>query len=131
MRRILFVVALLAALVPIAGQSASAQVTPLSQFSGYSTGTAVHIDGLQNGTTRIVDTEVAFSGANVNSGGLGPALINEMDQAYQQATKEADMAAARGSGAEVGVNTVTPNVNGGASAVAGERGERREDLSCS
>ena len=112
MRRILFVVALLAALAPITGQSASAQVTPLSQFSGYSTGTAVHIDALQNGANRLVDTEVAFSGANVNSGGLKAALVNEMDQAYQQATAEADMAAGRGSGLEAGVATVTPNVNG-------------------
>src|SRR5687767_8857759 len=112
MRRILFVLALLTALVPISGNPVSAQVAPLAPFSGYSTGTAVHIDGLQNGATRLVDTEVAFSGANVNSAGLGAALINEMDQAYQQATTEADMAAGRGSGAEVGVVSVTPNVNG-------------------
>src|SRR5688572_33159428 len=112
MRRILFVVALLAALVPTAGQSASAQITPLAPFSGYSTGTAVHIDALQNGANRLSDTEVAFSGANVNSQGLGGALVNEMDQAYQQATTAADMAAGRGSGAEQGLNTVTPNVDG-------------------
>ena len=113
MRRTLFVVALLAALVPITGQSATAQVlTPLAPFSGYSTGTAVHIDAIQNGADRLADTEVAFSGANVNSQGLGAALVNEMDQAYQQATTAADMAAGRGSGAEVGLVTVTPNVDG-------------------
>jgi hypothetical protein len=112
MRRILFVLVLLTALVPTAGSHVSAQVAPLAPFSGYSTGTAVHIDALQNGTDRLLDTEVAFSGANVNSAGLGPALVNEMDQAYQQATTEADMAAGRGSGVEVGVATVTPNVDG-------------------
>jgi hypothetical protein len=111
MRRILFVVALLAALAPTAGP-ASAQIAPISQFSGYSTGTAVHVDALQNGANRLLDTEVAFSGANVNSGGLKAALVNEMDQAYQQATAEPDMAAGRGSGLEAGVATVTPNVNG-------------------
>ncbi|HZI39719.1 MAG TPA: hypothetical protein VFF24_15545, partial [Acidimicrobiia bacterium] len=100
------------ALVPTAAPSASAQVAPLSQFSGYSTGTAVHADALQNGTSRLEDTEVAFSAANVNSGGLGAALVNEMDQAYQQATTVADKAAGRGSGVEVGLATVTPNVNG-------------------
>ncbi len=112
MRRLLFVVALLAAVLPTGGQSALAQIAPLAPFSGYSTGTAVHIDALQNGTTRLLDTEVAFSGANVNSQNIGPALVNEMDQAYQQATTEADKAAGRGSGAEVGLVTVTPNVDG-------------------
>jgi hypothetical protein len=112
MRRLLFVVALLAAVLPTGGQSALAQVAPLSPFSGYSTGTAVHIDALQIGDQRVADIEVAFSGANVNSQNIGPALANEMDQAYQQATTEADKAAGRGSGAEVGLVTVTPNVDG-------------------
>ena len=112
MRRLLFVVALLAAVLPTGGQSALAQVAPLSPFSGYSTGTAVHIDALQIGEQRVADVEVAFSGANVNSQNIGPALVNEMDQAYQQATTEADKAAGRGSGAEVGLVTVTPNVDG-------------------
>lgn len=112
MRRILFVVALLAALVPTAGQSASAQVAPLAPFSGYSTGTALHAGALEtSGTTRLVDTEVAFSGANVNSSGLGAALMNEMKQAYQLVTTAADnnMSGGRGSGLEVGVATVVPN----------------------
>ena len=109
MRRILFVVGLLAALVPTAGQPASAQIAPLAPFSGYSTGTAVHIGAVERDATRLADTEVAFSGANVNSSGLGAALMNEMQQAYQQATTAADMSAGRGSGLEVGVNTVIPN----------------------
>jgi hypothetical protein len=66
MRRILFVLALLTALVPTLGNPASAQVAPLAPFSGYSTGTAVHVDALQNGASRLLDTEIAFSGANVN-----------------------------------------------------------------
>jgi hypothetical protein len=111
MRRILFVVALLAALAPTAGP-ASAQVTPLAQFSGYSTGTAVHAGALQSGTTRLVDSEVAFSGANVNSGGLGAALSNEMTQAYQVAAKAGDKSAARGSGLEIGLTTEQANVTG-------------------
>lgn len=109
MRRTLFVIALLTALVPMAGTTSSAQVSPLADFSGYSTGTAVHAGALENGTTRLVDTEVAFSGANVNSRGLGAALMNEMDQAYQLVTTAADMSAGRGSGLEVGVGTEVPN----------------------
>ena len=112
MRRILFVVALLAALVPTSGQSASAQVAPLSQFSGYSTGTAVHAGALESGTTRLVDSEIAFSGANVNSGGLGVALSNEMTQAYQMAAKAGDKSAARGSGLEIGLSTEQANITG-------------------
>ena len=110
MRRTLFVVALLAALVPTAGQSASAQVAPLSQFSGYSTGTAIHTGVIESGTTRLEDTEIAFSGANVNSGGLGAALSNEMAQAYQSATDASDKAAGRGSGLEIGLATTVPNL---------------------
>jgi len=111
MRRLLFVVALLAALVPTAGQSASAQVVALAPFSGYSTGTAVHAGALESGTTRLVDSEIAFSGANVNSGGLGAGLTNEMAQGYQSVAKAGDKSAGRGSGLEIGVATTVPDVN--------------------
>ena len=108
MRRTLFVIALLAALVPTVGTSA--QVVPLANFSGYSTGTAFHTGVLEIDTMRLEDTEVAFSGANVNSAGIGPALANEMDQAYQMAAEAGDMSAGRGSGLEVGVGTTVPNM---------------------
>ena len=110
MRRLLFVVALLAALLPTAGQSALAQVAPLSPFSGYSTGTAVHVGALEMTPTRLVDTEIAFSGANVNSAGLGAALSNEMTQAYQVAAEAGDKSAGRGSGLEIGLTTEQANV---------------------
>src|SRR5688572_835818 len=110
MRRTLFVIALLTALVPMAGTSSSAQVVPLAQFSGYSTGTAVHAGVLDNGPTRLEDTEVAFSGANVNSGGLGTPLTNEMKQAFQMVAKAADKSAGKGSGLEIGVAVPQPNV---------------------
>jgi len=111
MRRILFVLVLLTALVPTAGQPASAQVA-LAPFSGYSTGTAVHAGALQSGNTRILDSEIAFSGANVNSAGLGAALSNEMTQAYQTVAKAGDKAAGRGSGLEIGLTTEQANVTG-------------------
>jgi hypothetical protein len=112
MRRILFVLTLLAALVPTAGQSASAQVTALAQFSGYSTGTAVHAGALQSGTTRLVDSEIAFSGANVNSAGLGAPLTNEMTQGFQDAAPAGAKSAARGSGLEIGLDTQQANLTG-------------------
>lgn len=110
MRRILFVLALLTALVPTTGNRVSAQVAPLAPFSGYSTGTAVHADLLTSGTTTLEDTEIAFSGANVNSEGLGVALTNEMAQAYQIAAKAGDKSAGRGSGLEIGLATTAPNL---------------------
>lgn len=110
MRRTLFVIALLTALVPMAGTTSSAQVSPLADFSGYSTGTAMHADALKSGTTLLEDTEVAFSGANVNSRGLGDALSNEMEQAYQTAAEAGDRAAGRGSGLEIGLATTVPNL---------------------
>lgn len=110
MRRTLFVLLLLTALVPPVAMSASAQVLPIAQFSGYSTGTAVHVGALELGTTRLVNTEIAFSGANVNSGGLGAALSNEMKQAFQPLAKATDKSAGRGSGLEIGVATTVPNL---------------------
>jgi hypothetical protein len=110
MRRTLIVAALLTALVPVVGSSASAQVAPLAPFSGYSTGTAVHAGALETATTRLVDAEIAFSGANVNSAGLGAALSNEMKQAYQPVAKAVDKSAGRGSGLEIGLTTTVPNV---------------------
>src|SRR5687768_1742754 len=112
MRRILFVLALLTALVPTLGNPVSAQVAPLAPFSGYSTGTAVHADALQVGSNRLVDGEIAFSGANVNSAGIGPALVNEMTQAYQTVAEAGDKSAARGSGLEIGLTTEQANITG-------------------
>jgi len=110
MRRILFVLTLLAALVPTGAQSASAQVAPLAQFSGYSTGTAVHVGALQSSATRLVDSEIGFSGANVNSAGLGAALTNEMTQGFQDAAPAGAKSAARGSGLEIGLDTQQANI---------------------
>ena len=98
MRRVLFVVALLAALVPTSGQSVPPRSRPSLNFPGTAPGRA---------TTRLVDSEIAFSGANVvSSGGLGAALSNELTQAYQVAVKAADKSAARGSDLEIGLSTV-------------------------
>jgi hypothetical protein len=114
MRRTLLITALLTALVPVTGTTADAQtqIAPLAPFSGYSTGTAVHVGAIQSGATRVVDTEIAFAGANVNSAGLGAALSNEMTQAYQVAAKAGDKSAARGSGLEIGLTTEQANVTG-------------------
>jgi hypothetical protein len=94
----------------IGGSSAGAQGPAQQTFSAYSTGTVVHVDALQAAVAgpRIVDGEVAFSGAAANSQGLSTPVLNEVSQAVS-AAQPGKNTSARGSGAEVGLGTSTPN----------------------
>jgi len=113
------------------GTPAGAQV-PAAQadYKGYSTGTVIHADALTLGTTRVLDTEVAFSGATVASKGTGGVtrgpgaasgtVVNEMEQVIQPALPNTnldpslagDRVFGRGSGLEIGVGTtVSQDVN--------------------
>ncbi|MGQ0519763.1 MAG: hypothetical protein ACT4PX_01265, partial [Actinomycetota bacterium] len=87
---------------PVGAQVASAE----ADFSGYSTGTVVHADALTLGTTRVLDTEVAFSGATVASKGFASAVVNELDQTIQPVG--ANRSSGRGSGIEIGAGTTVP-----------------------
>lgn len=78
-----------------------------ADFSGYSTGAVNHIHALQTGTTRLVDTEVAFSGASVASKGLDSQLVNEVNTVVQPA-QSGKNSFGRGSGVEIGVATGVP-----------------------
>ncbi|HYZ92270.1 MAG TPA: hypothetical protein VFA34_07740 [Actinomycetota bacterium] len=74
---ILAAVTLSALLVPVtnaAGQSADA--------FAFASGTVVHADLLRSGETRLVDVEVAFSGAVFDTGGLDTAVLNELDREF-------------------------------------------------
>ena len=73
---------LVASMATFAPPSANAQVdVSEATFSGYSTGTIVHADALNaSSTNRVLDAEVSFSGAGVNSEGLSPAISNEMQR---------------------------------------------------
>ena len=73
---------LVATMATFAPPPATAQVdVSEALFSGYSTGTVIHADALNpSATTRVLDAEVAFSAAGVNSDGLGPAISNEMQR---------------------------------------------------
>ncbi len=77
-----------------------------ADFSGYSTGTVIHADALTLGTTRVLDTEVAFSGATVASKGFGSAVVNELDQTIQPVGT--NRSSGRGSGIEIGAGTTIP-----------------------
>lgn len=98
-----------AAQVAVASAPAHAQLS--QAFSGYATGTVVHADALQVAIAgpRLVDGEVAFSGASANSQGLATAVTNEMSQAISPALGAAKSTYGRGSGLEVGLGTSTPN----------------------
>jgi hypothetical protein len=48
----------------------------------FANGTVVHADLLQSGDTKLVDAEVAFSGAAFDTGGLANAVFNEMDRMF-------------------------------------------------
>lgn len=111
---------------PVGAQVPVAQ----ANYSGYSTGTVVHADALTVGDTRVVDAELAFSGASVASRGTGaithpagaPAgsIVNEMEQVVQpplpnttlDANLQGDRSFGRGSGLEIGAaTTVGVDVN--------------------
>lgn len=86
---------------------APAQV-PFGQadFSGYATGTDLHADLLQSGDTRAENTEVAFSGASVDSRGLTTTIVNELERVVQPELGS-KRAYGRGTGLEIGLG-VTP-----------------------
>lgn len=136
MRRRLSIVAstLLVAMTTsvLVGGTAGAQVAAgqpaQADYKGYSTGSVVHVDAVQTAPTgpRLVDTEVAFSGATVASRGTGGVtqgpnaaagqVVNEMDQVVQPALPNTaldpdlrgDRSYARGSGLELGLANNLP-----------------------
>ena len=113
------------------GAPAGAQA-PAGQadYKGYSTGTVVHADAITLGNTRVVDAEVAYSGATVASlgtggvtsgpGALAGTIVNEMEQVVQPTLPNTGLNAelrgnrsfGRGSGLELGVGTtISTDVN--------------------
>jgi hypothetical protein len=84
---------------------------PAATFSGYSSGAVIHAGALQAATDgpRLVDSEVAFSGAAVASQGFPGAIHDELDQAVIPGTKVGSKAYGRGSGLEAGTGTALPN----------------------
>jgi hypothetical protein len=80
-------------------------------FSGYSSGAVIHAGLLQAATDgpRLIDTEVAFSGAAVASDGFKAAIHDELEQAVLPAAKVGSKAYGRGAGIEAGTGTGLPN----------------------
>lgn len=114
------------AAAPVGAQVPAGQ----ADYKGYSTGTVVHADALTLGTTRVVDAEVAYSGATVASKGTGGvtqgpgaaagSIVNEMAQVVQpplpnttlDPSLQGNRSFGRGSGLELGVGTtISTDVN--------------------
>ena len=77
------------------------------EHAGYASGTVIHADALQNGSTRLADVEVAFSGAAYTSAPLGKGIKNEVQRVVTYALG-AFNGYGRGSGLEVGLG-VSPS----------------------
>lgn len=129
--RIVLAAAVLAvmALGSIPSSPASAQVPfRTADFSGYATGSAIHVDALQLGATGpvVANVDEAFSSATVASQGtdgitFGPnaapgTIVNEVDNVLQpnlantelDPELKGDRSYARGSGIEVGLGNSLP-----------------------
>jgi hypothetical protein len=78
------------------------QGLPANGYAGYGTASAIHLDALQVGTTRLANVDAAFSGAAFTSAPLAQATTNEMARIVAPALS-AGNAYGRGSGLEVGV----------------------------
>jgi LPXTG-motif cell wall-anchored protein len=100
---VLAAAALTALFVPIT----SATGQSVESFA-FATGTVLHADLLRSGETRLVDAEVAFSGAIFDTEGLDAAVLNELDREFapQLPTKSAF---GRATGLEAGLG-VAPDV---------------------
>jgi hypothetical protein len=104
---------LLAAVCPAVALPAGAGPgdLPTADFSGYSTGAVIHADALQGATEgpRLVDADVAFSGAAVSSQGFAAPIHNELAEAVLPTTQLGRRAYGRGTGLEAGTGTSLPN----------------------
>jgi hypothetical protein len=92
------------ALVLTMGVPFAVAATPIASadFGGTATATILHADALQQSTTRVVNADVAFSGATVDSKGIATPLLNEMTRPVQPALA-GKFSYGRGTGLEVGL----------------------------
>ncbi len=131
-RRAASIGAVLLVVVPLFGLTvrANAQSLDLPEFvdlRGSATGQPAHVTGLESGGTRLVNAEVAWSGAAVDAdeGGLTAPQLNEVNRAFVAAKTGEDAEIAdpantniagkfsygRGSGLELGLGTTPEDAN--------------------
>ena len=86
--------------VPVSG-------CPGASFSGYATGSELHLSALTEGTKQVADLDQGFSGATTSSSGLTKVINSETGSLVQPAEAASNHAYATGSGFELGVGTDT------------------------
>jgi uncharacterized protein DUF11 len=86
---------------------ARSQISTDMKFSGSATGTILHAGLIKSGATKLVDANVAFTGAAFNSKGLANASFNEMQRQFSPANVK-KLAFGRGVGLDAGL-AATPN----------------------
>lgn len=101
------VVLLCSALVSLTGP---AQAQSAGRTSAFATGTVFHADLLRNAETRLVDTEVAFSGAVFDSAALDAAFRSELGREFAPSLP-GKRAFARGTGLEIGLGVAPDTEN--------------------
>jgi hypothetical protein len=84
-RRLGALVSLLALLLMLAPPAGAAVPFKDAAFSGYATGTYLHVDALTIGTTPTVKADVGFAGAAVNSKGLSAPVVDELGRTVSPA----------------------------------------------
>ncbi len=77
-RRLGALISLSALLLMLAPPAGAAVPFKDAAFSGYATGTYLHVDALTIGTTPTVKADVGFAGASVNSKGLSAPVVDEL-----------------------------------------------------
>lgn len=84
-RRLGALISLTALLLMLAPPAGAAVPFQDAAFSGYATGTYLHVDALTIGTTPTVKADVGFAGASVNSKGLTAPVVDELGRTVSPA----------------------------------------------
>ncbi len=91
---------------------ADAQVTSSeADFGGFATGTILHADAIEAGTTRLADVEVASSNAAADSTGLADEILSEVQRVIQPAMAD-KTTYGRGMALEAGLGLDPPSSDG-------------------
>ena len=107
-------------LTTLAGTAPSASAAPAgavsfadAHFSGFATGTEVHLGAVKSGTTTLASVDQAFSGSSTGTSGLTTSITSETGNVVQPtiAASPAVNSYGRGSGLEIGAGTSSTATN--------------------
>lgn len=78
---------------------------PQAGFSGYASGSELHLSGLDENNTTVANVDQGFSGASTASTGLTKPIVSETTSVVQPAQSSATKAYGTGAGLEIGAGT--------------------------